>query len=68
MPTIRKVWRCYYTGTHNAAPKVLDVPSENSTGRPSGREFVEALKKMGFDDGLASSIANGGSNLCWKCE
>lgn len=66
--TVRKVWRCTYIGTHNAAPKVLDVPSENASGRPSGNEFVSALKEMGYDDGMAHSIANGGSNACWQCE
>lgn len=65
---VRKVWRCHYIGSHNAAPSVLDVPSENSTGRPSGREFVAALKNMGYNDGLAHSIANGGSSSCWRCE
>lgn len=66
--TVRKVWRCTYTGSHNAAPKVLDVPSENASGRPTGSEFVAALKNMGFDDGMAHSIANGGSSACWRCE
>lgn len=66
--TVRKVWRCTYIGTHSAAPKVLDVPSENATGRPTGYEFVDALKAMGYDDALAHSIASGGSNSDWECE
>ena len=65
---VRKIWRCHYIGTHDKAPKVIDVPSENTTGMPTGKEIVEALKKMGYDDGIAHSIASGGSNLCWKCE
>lgn len=66
MPTIRKVWTCYYTGRHSAAPKVIQVPSENATGRPSGREIVAALKAMGLSDGIAESIGSG--SLDWRCE
>lgn len=61
-----KVWRMEYTGSHNLAPKFLDVPSENQSGRPSGVEIKEALESMGYDGGVANAIANGGSDSCWK--
>ena len=50
------------------APSVVYVPSLKSTGMPSGTEIIEALKKMGYDDGQAHGIAMGGSNLHWRCE
>ena len=65
---VRKVWRCTYIGTISDAPSVLDVPSENSTGRPTGNEFVAALKALGYDSAKANAIAAGGGNHAWKCK
>lgn len=66
--TVMKVWRMRYTGTHEAAPSFLDVPSANQTGRPTGKEIEAALLKMGYDSAKANAIANGGSDRCWKVE
>lgn len=69
MSIIRKVWTCHYIGPNKSmAPSVVYVPSLKSTGMPSGTEIIEALKKMGYDDGQAHGIAMGGSNLHWRCE
>lgn len=65
---IRKVWRCTYIGSHSQAPAVVDVPSENASGAPTGKEITAALEAMGYDHSLASSISNGGDNLSWRWE
>lgn len=67
MARVNKVWRCTYIGPDSAAPSVIDVPSENACGRPTGREIYEALLNMGYSDAKASAIANGGSTSCWRC-
>lgn len=63
MAEIRKVWTGYYKGTHFMAPKMIQVPSIHTSGRPVFSEIREALKKMGYSDSQANEIT--GSNLDW---
>lgn len=60
---VRKVWTCYYKGSHNAAPGMLSVPSSYSSGGPSAQERYDALIAMGYSESQANAIK--GSNLDW---
>lgn len=62
-----KVWTMKYIGQGRSdGPKYLQVPSANQYGRPTGTEIKEALMKLGYDSGTASSLANGGGESTWQ--
>ena len=64
---VRKVWTMRYIGQGRSdGPEILQVPSANQTGRPTGNEIKEALMSLGYDSGTASSLANGGGESTWE--